>query len=164
MLNIKELCYNEEMRRKLFSLAIALLIGVASLFPANTFAAKCNKNTPFFGLKSWYAYLETTDGKSSTGRETCEISQKNFEGDKLISSVWKIVLTVLNDLFFVAGFLAVILIAYSGFKYVTSAGNPGATEAAKKTLTGTIVGFVIVILAQVIVNTVLAMMNTGGGF
>lgn len=143
---------------------MTLLIGAASLFPANAFAAKCNKSTSFFGLKSWYSYLETTEGKSSTGRETCEISQKNFEGDKLVSSVWKIVLTVLNDLFFVAGLLAVILIAYSGFRYITSAGNPGAAEAAKKTLTGTIVGLVIVLLAQVIVNTILAMMNAGGGF
>ena len=102
-------------------------------------------------MKSWYYYLECSDAKN--------VSPDNFKGDKLTTSVWKVVLTVLNDLFYLAGFLSVVLIIISGFNFITSGGDAGKAAQAKKMLVGTIVGLVIVLLAQIIVNTVLGMMT-----
>lgn len=126
-----------------------LMMGLA-LTPKVAMAESCGDAT-FFGLKSWYAHLECENGN---------IAQSNFEGDNLSKSIWTIVLTVLADLFFVAGLLAVVLIIVSGIQFITSGGDPGAAAKAKKSLTGTIVGLVICLLAHVIVNTI---MNLVGG-
>ena len=132
---------------------------LGALFPVQTYAQSCGSlngdKAKLFGMKSWYYYLDCSSEK--------DIDQAQFSGDKLVPAVWKIVLTVLNDLFFLSGFLAVILIIYAGFNYITSAGDSGKAARATKMLTGTIVGLIIVVLAQVIVNTILGMMSSGGG-
>lgn len=135
-------------------LAMFLMVAMVVEMPDGASAATRCANNSFFGLKAWYAYLDC---------EGTEIAQSNFESTKIATTVWTVVLTVLNDLFFVAGILAVVLIIVSGVQFITSAGDPGAAAKAKKTLTGAIVGLVIVLLAQVIVNTILAIMN-GTGF
>lgn len=53
---------------------------------------------------------------------------------------------------------AVILIVVAGFKLVTSAGNPQALEGAKSMLTNVIIGFVIIISAWLIVDTIFRML------
>lgn len=67
-----------------------------------------------------------------------------------------IVATVLNFISVVAGVVAVIMIIYGGFRFVTSAGNPENTKAARNTILFALVGLVIVAFAQVIVKFVLA--------
>ena len=108
----------------------------------------------FFGLDPWYKYLTCSNGN---------IAQENFQGERLRTTVWKIVLTILGDLFVVAGVVAVVLIVMAGIKFMTAAGDPGAVAAAKKAITAAIVGLVIVILAKVLVNTVLTVITGGSG-
>ncbi|MBQ3430797.1 hypothetical protein IJG20_01675 [Candidatus Saccharibacteria bacterium] len=148
------------MKKKFLGFVLALMIGVGALAPVPAFAVTCGTangtTSKLFGLKSWYYYLDCTNGGK-------DVSSENFKGDKLATSVWTVVLTVLSDMFFLAGFLAIILIVVSGFNFITSAGDPGKATHAKSMLVGTIVGLLITVLAQVIVNTVLGMMNTGGG-
>jgi cytochrome bd-type quinol oxidase subunit 2 len=67
-----------------------------------------------------------------------------------------IVKTVINVLTVVVGVLAVIMIIYAGFRYVTSGGNDDAVKGAKNTILYAIIGLVIVALAQIIVHFVLA--------
>ena len=138
------------MRKKILGILMALFIGTAALFPVPTYA-ECG-GEKFLGLTAWYAHLEC-DGK--------EIAQSNFTDDNLPKTVWTIILTVLSDLFYVAGVLAVVLIIVSGIQFIMSAGDPGAAAKAKKSLTVTIVGLVITLLASVIVNTILRIV-TGG--
>jgi len=55
----------------------------------------------------------------------------------------------------IVGVVAVIMIIYGGFRYITSGGDSGRVGAAKNSLIYAIVGLVIVALAQLIVHFVL---------
>lgn len=113
----------------------------------------------FFGLKGWYAYL---DCETVNGRQT--VAGSNFEKDKITKTIWTIILTILTDLFFIVGLLAVVMIIYGGFQYVLSAGDAGAAAKAKKTIVGAVVGLILGISAHMIVNTILGIFSSGGGF
>ena len=54
----------------------------------------------------------------------------------------------------VAGGVAVVFLMVGGFQYIAAHGNEEATEKAKKTLTGAIIGIVIIVLAYAIVAIV----------
>jgi hypothetical protein len=58
---------------------------------------------------------------------------------------------------------AVIMISYAGFKLVTSAGKGEALSEAKSLIWNVLVGFLIIVLAVLVVNVVLKVL-TGGGF
>jgi ABC-type Fe3+ transport system permease subunit len=68
----------------------------------------------------------------------------------------RLVTTVVNILSSLVGILAVIMIIYAGFRYVTSGGSDEAVKAAKNTIIYAIIGLVIVALAQIIVHFVIA--------
>jgi len=65
---------------------------------------------------------------------------------------------LINLLFQLLVIVAVILIVVAGFKLVTSAGNTQALESAKSMLTNVIIGFVIVMAAWLIVDTIFKML------
>ena len=62
---------------------------------------------------------------------------------------------VINILSVIVGIIAVIMIIYGGFKYITSGGDTGNVSGAKNTLIFALVGLIIVALAQFIVHFVL---------
>jgi len=51
--------------------------------------------------------------------------------------------------------VAVIALVIAGFKLVTSGGNPSALQAAKETLINILIGFILVLAAWLIVDTLL---------
>ncbi len=56
--------------------------------------------------------------------------------------------------------VAVRIVIYAGLKLVVSAGNPSAMSDAKKMLTNVLIGFVIVLSAWLIVDTIMkALLN-----
>lgn len=61
----------------------------------------------------------------------------------------------LNMVYFIAGLVSVIMIIFGGIKYTTSAGNPSAVTSAKNTLTYSIVGLIIVLVAFAITSFVI---------
>jgi hypothetical protein len=63
--------------------------------------------------------------------------------------------TVVNVLSLIAGVLAVIVIIYSGLKYMTSGGEQGKVANAKTTLIYAIVGLAVAALAQLFVHVIL---------
>src|SRR3989344_6193740 len=67
----------------------------------------------------------------------------------------KILTDVINIFSIVVGVVAVIMIIFGGFKYITSAGNQENIKTAKTTIIYAIIGIVIVALAQIIVKFVL---------
>jgi len=68
--------------------------------------------------------------------------------------------TIVNVFSIIVGVVAVIMIIYGGFRYITSGGESGAVGNAKNTIIYAIVGLILVALAQVIVHFVL---NTANG-
>lgn len=62
---------------------------------------------------------------------------------------------IVNLLSIVVGVVAVIMIIYGGFRYITSGGESSNVSGAKNTLIYAIVGLVIVALSQFIVHFVL---------
>jgi len=63
--------------------------------------------------------------------------------------------TIINLLSILIGVVAVIMIIYGGFRYITSGGDATRVGNAKNTILYAIIGLIIVALAQVIVKFVL---------
>lgn len=70
-------------------------------------------------------------------------NQNNDGGTSLLNDV-------LNLAYFVAGIVAVIVLIFAGFLYVTSAGDPGKAKNAKNAILYAVVGLVFIISAAAI--------------
>lgn len=60
--------------------------------------------------------------------------------------------TVINTMLFIAGILSVIMIIWSGIRYVTAHGDKNQVESAKSTLIYAIVGLILSIVAYAVVQ------------
>ena len=80
---------------------------------------------------------------------TSEMKGKSIDGDK------GLIKTVVNVLLWVVGILSVIMIIFSGFRYITSAGDASKTKSARSTLIYSVVGLIVAIMAWAIVNMVI---------
>lgn len=72
----------------------------------------------------------------------------------------QLALTIVNFFLTFLGLIAVVMIIYGGFLYVTAAGNQEKIESAKKIIMYAVVGIVVILLSFAIVNTIL---GAGGG-
>ena len=63
----------------------------------------------------------------------------------------------LNKVFLWAGIVAVLMIVIAGFKYVSSAGDPGKVASAKNAILYSVVGLLLVAFSFAIVNFVVSM-------
>ena len=68
--------------------------------------------------------------------------------------------TVINVLSLLVGVVAVIMLIFAGFRYVTSGGKQESVTSAKNMILYAIVGLVVVALAQLIVHFVLNNLNS----
>ena len=80
---------------------------------------------------------------------TSEMKGKSIDGDS------GLIKTVVNVLLWAVGILSVIMIIFSGFRYITSAGDASKTGSAQSTLTYSVVGLIVAIMAYAIVNMVI---------
>ena len=71
------------------------------------------------------------------------------------TSLTAVAKNIVNWLSIIVGIVAVIMVIYGGFRYITSGGDSNNVSSAKNTLIYAIIGLVIVALAQVIVHFVL---------
>jgi uncharacterized membrane protein len=76
------------------------------------------------------------------------------------STIGKAAKTLVNVFSIIVGVVAVVMVIYGGFRYITSGGDSGRVGNAKNSLIYAIVGLVIVALAQVIVHFVLGQTNS----
>jgi uncharacterized membrane protein len=83
--------------------------------------------------------------------DTCTVTTTNTSSQTLATLAH----TVVNLFSLIVGIVAVIMIIYGGFRYITSGGESGAVGNAKNTLIYAIVGLIIVALAQLIVHFIL---------
>lgn len=71
------------------------------------------------------------------------------------SSVDNIINTIINVFSWVVGVVAVLMVMFGGFRYITAAGDATKTKTAKDTILFALIGLVIVALSQVIVKFVI---------
>lgn len=102
------------------------------------------------GLRPWYADLDMEKG-------SCTIISPSEED--LPAFVWKIVLNVLTDAFMVAGYVAIGFIIFGGYKYLMSGGEPGKVAQGKRTITNAVVGLIISMMATLITNLAIMILN-----
>jgi len=76
--------------------------------------------------------------------------------NQVSNSVAKIGRAVVNVFSAIIGAIAVIMLIYGGFRYITSGGATEKVGDAKKTIIFAIIGLIVVALAQVIVNLTLS--------
>lgn len=70
-----------------------------------------------------------------------------------------IVKRLINVFLYAIGALSVIMIIFSGFKYVNSRGDAEGVKSAKNTLTYSVTGLIVALLAFTIVNFVIESFN-----
>jgi len=68
----------------------------------------------------------------------------------------KILTEIINIFSIIVGVIAVIMIIFGGFKYITSGGKEEGVKGAKNTILYALIGLIIVALAQIIVKFVLS--------
>lgn len=94
----------------------------------------------FWGGDDQKQYIEQNSGLPSGDRIN--------DPRRLVAEVIKVILGFL-------GIIAVIIILYAGFKWMTSGGNEETVGDAKKMLIAGLIGLIIIVLAYVIANFVI---------
>lgn len=100
--------------------------------------------------------IDTATGDSASGN-SCTGADGNVK-----DGISKIAKQVVDIFSIIIGIIAVIMIIFGGFKYITSGGDSGNVSGAKNTLIYAIIGLIIVALAQLIVRYVLNTANSVG--
>lgn len=101
------------------------------------------------------AYAQVSSGINAA--TTDEMKNKQIDGSN------GVIRTVSNILIWVVGFISVIMIMWSGFKYATAAGDTSKVASAKNSLIYAIVGLIIAVLAYAIVNFIMDRLNVSSG-
>lgn len=108
--------------------------------------APCTPKSSFFGLPTWYKYLQS-EQVGTVPRCTPIIDIFNNP-----EQIGAIALALVELLLMVGGLAAVAFVIYGGFRYLTSQGEPENTRAARQTIINALIGLFIVILATTIVR------------
>lgn len=87
--------------------------------------------------------------KGITTATTADMENKSIAGEGGLISI------LINFLLWTVGILSVVMIIFSGFRYITSAGDAAKTKSAQTALTYSIVGLIVAVFAWAIVNIVL---------
>ena len=94
--------------------------------------------------------------KDAIQKGVCDASgQTPCDSGTATKSLDDTITNVINILSVIVGIVAVLMLIYGGFRYITSAGDTARVASAKNTILYAIIGLIIVALAQVIVRFVL---------
>ncbi len=72
-----------------------------------------------------------------------------------VEDIFNVIVITTNLLIGMAGIIAIISIIYAGFSMVSAAGSQEGITSAKKRLSNSIIGLILVLLAFVIINAIL---------
>jgi amino acid transporter len=78
------------------------------------------------------------------------------------SNLPDVIVNIINYLLAFLALLAVIMILFGGFQWLTAGGNEEKVDKAKKILTAAVIGLVIIILAWAIARFVIDMLFNSG--
>lgn len=134
----------------LIAIVLSASFITSSTFSTPTYAARNMGSCDYIlGLTSW----------------DCGIEEKPNSTDQLKSNVVIIASNVLADISAIAAYLVLGYVIYGGYLYVSSSGDPSKVSAGKKTLTHAFTGLAIVLLANVILNTIrITLLGANGSF
>jgi len=107
-----------------------------------------------FGVLAASPALVSADAKS----EVCKGVSASTGGGGCTDtsgSVQKLINAIIRIFSLLIGIVAVIMIMYGGFKYVTAGGDSNNITSAKNTIMYAVIGLVVAALAQVLVKFVL---------
>jgi predicted permease len=137
----------QKIKNYLIVASAALMVAVPAAVPVAVHAqgAGCNSNIT----------QNIAIGASKSSGNNIDCTGTNVGGDSLANLASKIV----NLFSIIVGAVAIIMIIYGGFRYITSGGESGRVGNAKNTLIYAIIGLIIVALAQLIVHFVLNQTN-----
>ena len=147
------------MKRRVLAILSGVLIAFSSLVasPAQAMAAASDCGGSLLGLRPWYYGICNGSG------ENVEIKKPGKGDGKLAKFIWTIVLNVLFDLSIVVGYIALAMIIYGGYQYLSSQGDPGKMAKGMKTLMSAVIGTTIALSASVVINTVSAVLGADLG-
>jgi beta-lactamase regulating signal transducer with metallopeptidase domain len=115
--------------------------------------------TPVAALPSMSVVASQSSSQACQGiSQLGDSSQNCGKGQTDITKLIKSVVTLLSTLIGVA---AVIMIIFAGFRYITSGGDSNRVSSAKSTIIYAVIGLVIAVLAQVIVNFAVSVGTSG---
>lgn len=126
---------------KITSFILASIIGITASFAAPAVIAASSTNDP----------CSSSLPKSVREANGCPGTSVK-KADTVITNV-------LNAIIGVLGIVAVIFVIVGGVKYMTSAGDPGKIQQAKKTILYALIGLAVCALAFAIVNLVIGAIN-----
>lgn len=106
------------------------------------FAVACPTTSSFLAFPTWYEYLHSTPDPNGI----CSPAIQK------LTDVWLVVAAVIEIMLRVAALVAVAMVMYGGFNYVTSQGEPSKTAQARDTIVGALVGLLIAVIAAVLVG------------
>lgn len=137
---------------------LVLLFVAFSIFSMNGIAsAACGQDKKFFGLPTWYRYLEFEENcKIKIKERIVEYDSKGrvkkVKDQIKFTAIWLILFAVVEIMLRLAGFLAFVFVLMGGFKYVLSQGNPEKTANALQTIKNALIGVIIAIVASQLVS------------
>lgn len=105
----------------------------------------------------------TDSGGAAGGSSFSQEAKRGLQeigGDKS-ADLPTIAKTIINFLLFLVGAIAVVIIVYAGFQYVTSAGDSSKVATAKNTIIYAVIGLIVAIMAYAIVNFVVDSFSGG---
>jgi hypothetical protein len=86
-----------------------------------------------------------------------------IEGGALESDLPTLVGGIINALLGILGIVFVILVVYAGFLYLTAGGEDDKVKKAKKLLTQSVIGLIIIVAAYAIASYVIGALSTAAG-
>lgn len=119
-------------------------------------------------------YLLGALGVTEVGVEKAKSAPQFAEGivpegdDKTIpdplpgKNLQDIINSVFNVAYGLAGVVAIIYLIIGGYHYITSSGNPDASEAAKSTIVNSIIGLIIILTSYLIIRFALDQLGAQG--
>ncbi len=133
----------QKIKNLIMALSLLTVFAAPALAPATSYAAgNTNQQQVINQNLCSGSNFDLTGGTTDCNTDNQTVSDK--------------IKKILNIFSALVGIVAVIMIIYAGFRYVTSAGSEGGVKTAKNAIIYAIIGLVVVALAQVIVHFVIS--------
>jgi hypothetical protein len=127
-------------KNKIFITSLVIFIFCVFLLPTLSFAQTATDPGPMPQKR-----LVTCDGSVE---DPCNLT-------KFVDMINRIIDWIIS----IAGVIFTISLIYGGFLYLTAGENPGNKETAKKVITSTFYGFLIILFSWLIVYTILTILT-----
>jgi len=122
---------------------------------------ECCKTNQVIKYSSTEADIEANTVVGPTPNATCDLNEDGIQDTNITgNSEWGMicllntVYTVTNWIFYFLTLLAVLMIIYGGFIYITAAGDPAKATKGKSVLTFAVIGLAIALLAKLVPSLV----------